>query len=73
MTAGLTAVPLATAAPAQATQRQCVNYLASKNYEIGDVVYYACRQSGVFKPLCISTLIARDVSNAHAIAACNRA
>jgi hypothetical protein len=70
-------VPLVTAAPAQADQIDCVNYLSSKGYQIGPRVRSACSIAawplGVANPACVSLLVNIQVTLSHAGSACKRA
>ncbi|CAL9444330.1 hypothetical protein [Streptomyces sp. enrichment culture] len=68
-------VPLMTAAPAQADQIDCVEYLRGKGYEIGPRVRAACDTDGSMGGTiwCNTSLIALGVRGSHASAACSRA
>jgi hypothetical protein len=68
-------VPLVTAAPAQADQIDCVNYLRGKGYDIGPRVRNACDnvESLADKITCQTSLIGIGVRANHALEACVRA
>lgn len=77
MTVAAVGVPLATATSAQATQSQCMNYLASRNYDVGEGVRSACshgRLLGGAHPFCTAKLISLGMTNTtHISGACSRA
>ncbi|MFF0199462.1 hypothetical protein [Streptomyces sp. NPDC005017] len=73
--AAASVVPLVTAAPAQAGQVDCVNYLSSKGYRIGSRVRSACDdvESLADRITCQTGLIGIGVRANHALEACVRA
>ncbi|MDG5807757.1 hypothetical protein P9869_34920 [Streptomyces ossamyceticus] len=73
-------VPLVTAAPAHASQTQCVNYLRDKHYVIGPRVRAACDYGAIFSgaaklpnPYCLTGLANIGVRSANASIACKLA
>lgn len=72
-----TAVPLMTAAPAQATAAQCTSYLQSKGYLVGARIKHGCEigdgSTGLDVAACKGYLAAIGVRSEHTGEACRRA
>ncbi|MFJ9810830.1 hypothetical protein ACIRTB_21645 [Streptomyces sp. NPDC101158] len=69
------AVPLMTAAEAQATPADCRSYLANRGYRVGPGVVKACNynQEIVGHPFCVGNLVRLGVNQTHAMRACDLA
>ncbi|MER6014199.1 hypothetical protein [Streptomyces bluensis] len=68
-------VPLLTAGPAQATAKDCMQYLESRGYVVGPKVTAICTKTeadGSVKA-CVTSLVGLGVSSAHAVTACEAA
>ncbi|MCZ4510783.1 hypothetical protein O3Q52_21840 [Streptomyces sp. ActVer] len=67
-------VPLVTAGTAQADPFDCVDYLKSKNYEIGPKVTKACSYNKTFTNWkCVAQLSLLMSNTSHIANACSRA
>jgi hypothetical protein len=77
LTAATLAIPVVTAAPAQASPSSCEQYLKSAGYIVGPKVQHACFAGGPVTGsgfwLCYAELAKIGVRDGHASAACNKA